>query len=211
MSVYEGEAGGSAGRWAQELRAGARRGVWRRVASFLGITAHTRAADAQAANCEAGRVGERATAVLLAELKPLGWKVLHDRRIPGCDRANADHVVVSPGGRIFLIDSKLWSYKTGRVHLRAGRLWHGDRYADKAVDSLVFEATMVERAVRTDVTALMAVHSAPVWGDGFSIRGVSVMPARRLVSLLTFNDLPRNPGARWLAQTVEEKLPPYRS
>lgn len=205
-------AGGSAERWAKELRDGARRGVWRRVASWLGITAHTRRADAKAANCEAGAKGEQMTADLLAEagLVRAGWKVLHDRRIPGCDLANADHILVSPGGRLYIVDSKLWSKYTGPVHPRAGRLWHGEQGRDKVIESLGFEAMMVERALRTPVTALMVVHSAPVWGDGFSVRGVSVMPARRLVELLVFNDGPANPGALWLANAVEAKLPPYR-
>jgi len=181
------------------------------VASFLGFTAHTRRADAQAAKWAAGAKGEQMTAHLLAPLQAAGWWVLHDRQIPGCDRANADHVLVSPGGRLYVVDSKLWSKDTGSVHPRAGRLWHGEVDRDRAVESLVFEAMMVERVLRTSVTALMAVHSAPVWGDGFSVRGVSVMPARRLVELLVFKDGTRNPGALWLAKAVEEKLPPYRS
>jgi len=176
---------------------------------MVGVTVHTRAADARAAACDAGARGEQMTATLLTGLAGQGWWVLHDRAIPGCTRANADHVVVSPGGRLFLVDSKLWSKKTGGVHVRAGRLWHGGRFADKAVDSLLFEALMVERAVRVPVQPLMAVHSAPVAGEGFEVRGVPVVPASRLVPLLVGNDVARDAGALWVAQAVAEKLPPY--
>ncbi|NUS25083.1 MAG: NERD domain-containing protein [Streptomyces sp.] len=202
-------AGSSAEGWARQLRADARRGVWRRVLSMLGITAHTRRADAQAADCDAGAKGEQMTAALLAPLALAGWTVLHDRAIPGARKANADHVVVSPGARVFLVDSKLWSAKTGLVRVEGGRLWHGRRYADKAVDSLLFEQVMVSRALRAPVQPVVVVHNAVVAGGGFKVREVPVVPASRLVELLRANDEPVNPGALWLAQTAAAVLPPY--
>jgi len=201
-------AGSSAERWGQELRAGARKGLWRRLLAVLGVTAHTRRADARADSCDAGAAGERRTAVLLAELEGFGWRVLHDRAIPGARSANADHVVISPGGRVFLVDSKLWSGKHGSTDGRGGWLWHGDRPADRAVDSLLFEAELVARALRTVVQPVIVMHNAPVQGDGFKVREVPVIPASRLVVLLAANDGPRNPGALWLGQHAAAVLPP---
>lgn len=206
MTAY----GNSAERWAAQLRADARRGPWRRFLSAVGVTVHTRAADAQAASCRAGSEGEARTAVLLAPLQAVGWGVLHDRAIPGARTANADHVVISPGGRVFLVDSKLWSAKANRtVHVAGGRLRHGNQDRGQAVKSLLFETGLVERALGVPVQPLMAVHNAPVAGGGFFVGGVPVVPADRLVQALSMNDGPRNPGARGLAVRADRVLPRY--
>ena len=82
-----GEAGGSAERRAEELRA---RGL--------------KSAGAWAA----GAVGERRVAEALADLPP-EWLVLHDRLLfPGRSESNLDHVLVGPAG-VVLIDAKNWS------------------------------------------------------------------------------------------------------
>jgi len=203
-------AGSSAERWGQELRAGARKGLWRRLLAVLGVTAHTRRADARADSCDAGAAGERRTAVLLAELEGFGWRVLHDRAIPGARSANADHVVISPGGRVFLVDSKLWSGKHGStVHARGDQLWHGDRFADRAIGSLLFEKDLIERVLGVPVQPVVVVHSAPVQGEGFKVRDVPVVPAARLVVLLAANDGPRDAGAYRLAGEADRLLPRY--
>jgi hypothetical protein len=131
-------AGGSVGRWGQELRADARRGPWRSLLTLLRVKAHTRRADAQAAACDAGAVGEARTAALLAPLQAAGWRVLHDRRIPGADRANADHIVISPAARVYVVDSKLWSANEP-VHAPGGHLMHGSESRARSVRSLLFE------------------------------------------------------------------------
>lgn len=207
MTVYDN----SAARQAASLRARARGGLWRRLLTALKLRAPDARIAREAAAWQAGAVGEQTTAALLAELERYGWTVLHDRAIPGAHSANADHVVISPGGRLYLVDSKMWSAKTGMVRLDGGRLMHGELDRSRVLRSLEFERMLVERAVRTPVTALIAVHKAPVDGDGFFVDGVPVVPASRLVMLLVANDGPRNPGARWLADTVEAALPPYRS
>lgn len=203
-------AGESVGRWAEQQRADARRGVWRRLLTALGVTVHTRVADAQAASCDAGRVGERWTAVLLQPLEAVGWIVLHDRQIPGAHSANADHVVISPGARVFLVDSKLWS-KRGTVHVRDGQLWHGEWQRGRSVRSLLFEAGLVERALRVPVQPLIAVHNAPVQDGGFFVEGIPVVPAARLEQVLCMNDGPRDAGARRLAVQAARVLPRYRT
>lgn len=176
-------AGQSAGAHARSLRAGARKGLRRRLLSAVGYTGHTRAADAQAANFEAGQLGEQWTAALLRPLESRGWRVWHDLAIPGADRANGDHLVVTPGGRLFLIDSKLW-HRRATVHASHGRLWHGSVPRDRCLPSLKFEAQQIANQVGVSVWRLIVVHTAPVAGGGFEVDGVRVVPAARLVETL---------------------------
>lgn len=201
-------AGRSAERWAVQLRQDARRGLWRRLLAWLGWSPAVRRADAQAAHCEAGAKGEQMTAVLLRPLEAAGWTVLHDRAIPGAKRANADHVLVSPGARVFVVDSKLWSARWP-VHGEGGRLWHGSHARDGSVRAVVFEADMVARALAVPVQPVIAVHNADVAGGGFMVGGVPVVPAGRLVEVLVGNDGPRAADASWLGKLAAQRLPAY--
>lgn len=205
MSVYEN----SAGRKAAALRAAARGGLWRRFLTVLGLRGPDARTVREAGAWEAGSVGETRTAVLLAPLQRVGWAVLHDRAIPGARRANADHVVISPGARVFLVDSKLWSSKQP-IHEVAGRLMHGQEDRGKAIDSLRFEAGLVERALQVPVQPVVAFHNAPVAGGGFFVGNIPVVPADALVRALVFNDGPRSAGALGLARRAEQVLPRYR-
>jgi hypothetical protein len=153
-------------------------------------------------------VGEQRTALLLAPLETAGWRVLHDRAIPGARAANADHVLVSPGARVFLVDSKLWSARYP-VTGTGGRLWHGRVDRGRAVRSLLYEARLIGRALGVPVQPVIAVHNAPVAGGGFFVEGIPVVPADRLVGVLLGNDGPRAGGALWLAQLAARRLPPY--
>jgi hypothetical protein len=187
--------------------------VWRRLLTLLGVSVHTRRADAKAAACDAGARGEQRTAALLAPLEASGWRVLHDRAIPGAHSANADHVLISPGARVFLVDTKLWSAQYD-VHATGGTLWHGKagrRQADRSqsVRSVLYETELVSRALGVPVQPVIAVHNAPVAGDGFFVQGVPVVPAGRLVELLRANDGPRDPGAAQLGVLAVQRLPPY--
>ena len=204
-------AGGSAARWGQELRAGARRGPWRSLLSLLGVKAHTRRADAQAAACDAGAAGEARTAALLAPLEAAGWRVLHDRQIPGARTANADHIVITPAARVYVVDSKLWSARQNRVvHARGARLMHGQADRSRSVRSLLFETQLVERALEWPVQALMVIHNAQVAGGRFVVEGIPVLPAEMLVQALVLNDGVRDPRALLLAERAGRVLPPYR-
>ncbi|MFE1451948.1 nuclease-related domain-containing protein [Streptomyces olivaceoviridis] len=201
-------AGRSAARWGQEQREAARKGLWRRLLAALGLSPAARRADARAAVCEAGAVGERRTAELLRPLEGRGWLVLHDRAIPGARRANADHVLVSPGARMFLVDSKLWS---GRypVYERGGTLWHGKVDRGRSVQSVLYETDLVARAVGVPVQPVIAMHNAPIAGSGFFVQGVPVVPAARLVEVLAGNDGPPSSAAAGVAATAVRVLPPH--
>lgn len=201
-------AGGSAARWGEQQRQAARNGLWRRVLAWAGLNPAARRADVRAAACAAGAVGEQRTALLLAPLETAGWRVLHDRAIPGARAANADHVLVSPGARVFVVDSKLWSVRYP-VHGAGGRLWHGRVDRGRAVRSLQYETRLIAQALGVPVQPVIAVHNAPVAGGGFMVEEIPVVPAARLVEVLVGNDGPRAGGAVWLGELAAQRLPPY--
>jgi hypothetical protein len=165
--------------------------------------------NAEAGRWSAGEEGERRTAALLAPLAAEGWHGLYDRRIPGLDRANADHILISPGARVLMPDSKLW-HRRARVRVVHGRLMHGDADKDRQVGGVLLEAEMIGRALGVPVTPIIAVHNAPVDGGGFVLRDVPVIPADRLVELLRRNAGRPDPArARVLAERALRVLPRY--
>lgn len=205
-------AGSSAGQRAAALRAQAiPRGLKRRFLAAVGMDREGARLAAEAGRWEAGKEGERRTAALLVPLGREGWAGFYDRRIPGLDRANADHVLVAPSGRVFMPDSKLWHARDGaRVHAVQGRLKHGDVDKDRQIDGALNEARLIGRALGVEVTPLIAVHNAPVDGTGFILRGVPVVPADRLVELLRRNAGRSNPAAaRKVALLADRVLPRY--
>jgi len=130
-----------------------------------------------------GAAGERRTARVLAALERHGWAVLHDLAVPH-SQANIDHLVIGSGG-VFVIDSK---HYRGRLQLDgSGRLWHGSYPLAPALRAVSFEADQAAR-VLTDpgvaVLPIVAVHGAQVpWGK-VVVRGIPVVSARRLPSML---------------------------
>lgn len=111
----------------------------------------------------AGAAGEDETAGVLEAMQRDGFLALHDRRLPGADRANIDHVVVGPTG-VFTVETKRYA---GVVHLRGvwglGRLrpWHNQRRADGGVRQATWQADAVSRALSgAPVTPLVVVHGA---------------------------------------------------
>jgi hypothetical protein len=201
---------GSAGQRAAALRAqAAPRGLWRCLLAVVGMDRAGARLEAEATCWDAGEEGERRTRELLKPLAQEEWGVLHDRRIPGLDRANADHVLVSPGARVFMPDSKM-RHARARIRAVRGRLMHGDVDEDRQIDGVLTEARLVGQALGVPVTPLIAVHVAPVDGGGFVLRGVPVVPADRLVELLRRNAGAPNPvKARELALRANAVLPRY--
>jgi Nuclease-related domain len=130
-----------------------------------------------------GAAGERRTARLLAPLERHGWAVLHDLAVPG-SRANLDHLAIGPGG-VFVIDSKQYR---GRLQLDpSGRLWHGRYPLAPTLQAVSFEADRAAVVLPDPgmaVVPIVAVHGAQVpWGK-VVVRGVPVVAARRLPSML---------------------------
>jgi hypothetical protein len=130
-----------------------------------------------------GAAGERRTARLLGQLERHGWEVLHDLAVPG-SRANLDHLAIGPGG-VFVIDSKQYR---GRLQLDpTGRLWHGRYPLAPTLRAVSFEADQAAQVLPDPgvaVVPIVAVHGAQVpWGK-LVVAGVTVVPARRLPSIL---------------------------
>ena len=128
-----------------------------------------------------GARGERATARLLRRLTRHGHVVFHDVAIPGTP-ANADHVVISPGG-VVLVDSKRY---TGRVWQSPdGRVWHNQYPMDRALRALDMETQAISRALGVPVRPLVCVHGAHVDFAGLMAGDVEIIPAGRLRASLT--------------------------
>lgn len=110
---------------------------------------------------------------------------------------------------MFLVDSKMW-HRRARVRAVRGRLLHGDVDKDRQIKGVLDEADLVGKALGVPLTTIIAVHNAPVDGGGFELRGVSVVPADRLVELLRRNaDRPNPAAARKVALRANAALPRY--
>lgn len=171
-------------------------------------------AGALARRYAAGAAGEKRTARRLAPLTAEGWHVFHDLALPG-RRENVDHLLISPGGAVFLPDTKAWS--TGHpVQVRAGRLLHGEQDVTRRLDGLHRETADVSRRLGVPVTPLVVMDGAPLIGphgrgaSQLELHGLRIIPADRLAAYL--RDRARIPGQRRpadLAADVKRHLPAY--
>lgn len=168
MTVY----GNSAAREAAEIRARARRGVWRRLTAAVGLNQDAVRADAQAALWDRGAQGEEATARLVAQLLALGWQVRHDVRLPG-RRFNLDHVLISPcGTAIVVLDTKVW-HRGRPTALVGGRVHCGTQDRHDQVVKVAEYARAVQKALALPgvvVWPLLVVHNSPVSGGVLTVR-----------------------------------------
>ena len=188
-----GEAGGSADRRAEELRA---RGL--------------KSAGAWAA----GAVGERRVAEALAELPP-EWLVLHDRLLfPGRSETNLDHVLVGPAG-VVLIDAKNWA---GNLTEWEGGLFKhqftssGQRRhvpVHQEVDSVMRMGTEMARRVQVPVTVVVALAGAQAddFGEPRLVRNVWVVPVKQLVHWLSTRPVIDADHAQRLGVLVRTEFP----
>ncbi|HYT26967.1 MAG TPA: nuclease-related domain-containing protein [Actinomycetota bacterium] len=128
-----------------------------------------------------GARGERATARLLRRLARHGAAVFHDVAIPGIP-ANADHVVIGPGG-VVLVDSKRY---TGRVWQDpGGRVWHNRYPMDRPLRALRMETAAIAHLLGVAVRPVVCVHGAHVDFAGLTAADIDIVPAGRLASVLT--------------------------
>ncbi|MGW0795161.1 nuclease-related domain-containing protein [Streptomyces sp. NPDC002692] len=196
-------AGASAATRARQLRTPAVR-----VADRLGIPTQR---GRQAARWDAGAEGERRTAARLIALEREGWTVLHDRALPR-GRANVDHLLISPTGRVYLPDTKRWSARWP-LTLRSGRLFHGERDVTRRLDGLHHETAAVSAALGAHVTPLAAIDGAPIPAGQLLVDGLLLVPADQLCEQLRRLDrASRCPRLRPrpLAATADQLLPPYQ-
>ena len=126
-----------------------------------------------------GAEGERRPAEVLAHLESDGYRVLHDRRIPG-SRGNIDHVVVGPTG-VYVVETKSWS---GAVRLRDGAIRVAGRRS-AVVEQVQREADAVAVALPgTQVTPIVCVHRADLPLRQLEVEGVRVVGPKGLLSRL---------------------------
>lgn len=160
-------AGNSAAAQAAALRAGARKGLWRRLLVFCGVRTKAMVrADAAAARWAHGAAGEAVTARLLAPLTAEGWHVLHDRALPK-SRANLDTVLVTPCGTgLVVLDTKAW-HRGRPTALIRGRVCCGSEDRHRQVEAVASYACRVAGVVGVPVAhvaPLLVVHNSPISG-----------------------------------------------
>jgi hypothetical protein len=131
-----------------------------------------------------GAEGEERLGRRLQKLEQHGFRVLHDRLVPG-SQANVDHLVIGPTG-VFAVDAKNYS---GKLTLSKGTLWHGRHPLTKTLAVTRWEAERVSQSLSgplvgesPDVKPVMCVLGAELPRHRFEIDGVRVISGgRRLV------------------------------
>lgn len=153
-----------------------------------------------------GALGEEETGRVLAQLGA-GWSVAHDLTIvdpgTGRERANIDHVVVSPSGAVAMVDTKRWAGVLTTTP--DGRYFDcdGDAQARQvrrgALETLLWEA---EQLHRCEVIVVAVAGRGTVAGGGLELtmgRGrnqprVIAVPAQALPQVLPGVLQGRGPG-----------------
>lgn len=165
----------SAAAQAAAIRAGARKGPWRRLLVLLGVrTPGMRRADSRAFLWGHGAEGEEVTARMLKALEARGWAIRHDVRLRG-RRFNLDHVLVPPcGTAVVVLDTKAWH--RGRdwpTLLLRGRVHCGTQDRHDQVVKVAGYAAAVQRALGlpgVTVWPLLVVHGSRIQGGRLEAR-----------------------------------------
>ncbi len=133
-----------------------------------------------------GADGEERTAAALEPLVADGFRILHDRRIPG-SRANIDHIVIGPPG-VFVIESKSFS---GKLEIRGSDVYVAGRRRTAMLDEVRREVAAVESALGPEfaplgirVMPLICVHRAELPLFRSEADGIPIVSARGIVKRL---------------------------
>jgi hypothetical protein len=136
---------------------------------------------------QTGAAGEVRTGRLLEPLTAEGFRILHDRKIPGARSANIDHIVIGPPG-VFVVETK--SYQ-GSLQIRGDEIFVAGRRKNGWIDEVNREAAAVQTALATELAALgltvrpvICVHRADLPWFKSEVRGVRVVGGKDLVSRL---------------------------
>lgn len=153
----------------------------------------------EASRWRQGADAERRTGKTLARLKPLGWGVLHDLRIPG-SRANIDHVVIHPSGLFaVMIDTKAWHVKGAKIRWDGQRLMYGRWNKTDQMETVRWEAGRLTEETGLTVVPVIACDrgnvvdqtgsSGVINVDGFYVLGSdNLFPALYHMDQLTGAD-----------------------
>lgn len=131
-----------------------------------------------------GAMAERRTGRVLASLDPGGFRVLHDRALPGLPAANLDHLVIGLTG-VYVIVSRRWTLGV-RLWSDHRRLWAGGRPVANLQVAVVRAAHTVAELLAAElddevaVAPVVAVHGARVPRGGLRFGGVMFHRSRRV-------------------------------
>lgn len=158
-----------------------------------------------------GAAGEVRTAQFLEPLRSEGFRVLHDRRIPG-SRANIDHIVIGPPG-IFVVETKSFG---GSLKVRGNEVYVAGRRRTGMIEEAKREALAVQVALAMEletvglpVVPVICVHRASLPWLGAAAGGVRIVSGKELIKRLRKAEARLDPDTvRWLAQAAAEHLSP---
>ncbi len=159
-----------------------------------------------------GADGEAHTGRLLETLEADGFRVLHDRRIPGARSANIDHIVIGPPG-IYVVETK--SY-TGSLQIRGNEIFVAGRRKNGWIDEVNREAAAVRTALADEVAAhgwavtpIICVHRADLPWFRSEVQGVRIVSGKDLVKRLRRADPVLSPAdVERLATVAAARLHP---
>lgn len=134
-----------------------------------------------------GAAGEMRTGRLLETLEADGFRILHDRKIPGARSANIDHIVIGPPG-IYVVETK--SYK-GSLQIRGNEVFVAGRRKNGWIDEVNREAAAVRTALADELLAhgwtvapIICVHRADLPWFRSEVQGVRIVSGNDLVKRL---------------------------
>lgn len=133
-----------------------------------------------------GAEGEGRTGRLLQPLEAEGFRILHDRKIPG-SRANIDHIVIGAPG-IFVVETKSYS---GALKIRGNDVYVAGRRKTGMIDEVKREAAAVKAALTDElaaygwtVTPIICVHRSDLPWFRSEVAGVRIVSGKDLVKRL---------------------------
>jgi hypothetical protein len=136
---------------------------------------------------QTGSAGEVRTGQLLEPLAAEGFRILHDRKIPGARNANIDHIVIGPPG-VFVVETKSYS---GSLQIRGDEIFVAGRRKNGWIDEVNREAAAVQAALAAEMAGLgltvqpvICVHRADLPWFKSEVRGVRVVGGKDLVCRL---------------------------
>jgi hypothetical protein len=135
---------------------------------------------------QTGAQGELRTARLLEPLEGEGFRILHDRKIPG-SRANIDHIVIGPPG-VYVVETKSLG---GSLQIRDNEVFVSGRRRTTMIDEVKREALAVQTALAKElaargwmVTPVICVHRADLPWLRSEVAGVRIVSGKDLVKRL---------------------------
>jgi Nuclease-related domain len=160
---------------------------------------------------QTGAEGELRTGRLLEPLEAEGFRILHDRKIPG-SRANIDHIVIGPPG-VFVVETKSLG---GSLQIRGNDVFVAGRRKTGMIDEVKREALAVESALADEIAAhgwtvspVICVHRADLPLFRSEVAGVRIVSGKDLVTHLRKADHVLSPAdVERLAALAAERLRP---